>query len=78
MTGEPAMLDHRTSRPSSQVAAPAFAGTGEAVGSLLSRMTVTRPRTPALPPDRSVCTPGLSSTGHRQNIMAPEGGDKHW
>ncbi len=39
-------------------------------------MTVTRPRTPAPSPDSSVRAPGLSMTGHEQNIMGQKEGDK--
>ncbi len=53
-----------------------FQGSGEAVESLLSRMTVTRPRTPALSPDSSVCTPGLSMTGQGEISMAAKVLDK--
>ena len=58
------------------VAAPCFQGTGGAVESLLSRMTVTRPRTPAPSPDSPVCTPGLSMTERGEISMGEQGLDK--
>ncbi len=58
------------------VAAPAFAGTGGAVESLLSRVTVTRPRTPALSPDSPVRAPGLFATGQGEISMGVKVLDK--
>ena len=37
-----------------------------------------RPRTPALSPDSSVCTPGLSMTGRHEFTTGQKGGDKYF
>ena len=58
------------------VADPCFQGSGEAVESLLSRMTDTRPRTPAPSPMARYAHRASHSIGHGQNNMGQKGGDK--